>query len=135
MDEVFDAVMTIHAIEFCVNRFLERIRRKDQGDRFAGNRSGGGGVQVAVEAIGVRDLFRSEGRESKTPNPKSQTKSKHQTPGGPGAPGPPALSSEIADVHLHRHQISESNMWTKLGRLMDLASPSLRNIHRFLCLG
>lgn len=57
MNEVFDTRVAINAIEFGVDGFLKAVGGKDQRDNFAIYLAGGGGIEVAIEAIGVGELF------------------------------------------------------------------------------
>ncbi len=74
MDQILDAFVTIHAIEFRVDGLVERVRWKNESDSFSVNGACSRRVKMAVEAIRVFEGF-GAGRNKA----EAQEKEKHHT--------------------------------------------------------
>ncbi|MFO1514607.1 MAG: hypothetical protein U1F83_17135 [Verrucomicrobiota bacterium] len=68
MDQVFDSFVTINAIQFGMDGFVEEVGREEQGNNIRPNFAGGGRIEVAVEAVRVGEFFRGESGQSQPAN-------------------------------------------------------------------
>ena len=63
--QVLDAGVAIHTVEHGMNGFLKGVGRKKQRNDFPVHLAGGGGIQMAVETIGVLEfLGRAGGKQA-----------------------------------------------------------------------
>lgn len=56
MHEVLDALVAINAIQFGVDGIVKRVGGKEQGNDIGAGSARGGGIEMAIEAIGVGKL-------------------------------------------------------------------------------
>src|ERR1017187_10442590 len=81
MHQVLDAGVAIHTVEHGMNGFLKGVGRKKQRNDFPVHLAGGGGIQMAVETIGVLEFLRgihgeqaqAKANQQQTPGPMQMT--------------------------------------------------------------
>jgi len=75
MHQILDAFVTINAIELRVQGFIERVGGEQQRHGLISDGAGGGGIEMAIQAVRVGDFFRRKRTEwscQKTPRQKDQ---------------------------------------------------------------
>ena len=63
VNQILDAVVAIDAVQAGMDGFLEGLGREQEGDVFAIDLAGGGGVEMAAEAIVVLEFLGGGGSE------------------------------------------------------------------------
>ena len=66
MNEVFDALVAVNAIQSGVNGLVEGVGREEQGNDVRANGPGGGRIEMAIEAVCVGEFLGGHRRQQGT---------------------------------------------------------------------